>query len=64
MRPICSAKKERPQDLEEIPVRMYWDKMLLTKFPTFDPTWSDEVKLKWFEVFNKLLERNFPKGKQ
>ena len=51
-----------PQDLEEIPSRMSWDKILLTKFPTFDPTWTDEVKLKWFEAFGKLLERGLARG--
>ena len=51
-----------PQDLGEIPAEMAWNKILLTKFPTFDPTWTDEVKLKWFEAFDKLLERNCPTG--
>jgi hypothetical protein len=31
--------------------------MVLAKFPTFDPTWSDEVKLKWFEAFDTLLKK-------
>jgi len=53
-----------PQDLEEIPTEMSWNNILLTKFPTFDPTWTDEVKLKWFEAFDKLLERNFPTGRK
>jgi hypothetical protein len=34
-----------------------WDKMLLTKFPTFDPNWSDDVKLKWFTAFDELMRR-------
>jgi len=34
-----------------------WDKMLLTKFPTFDPDWSDDVKLKWFTAFDELMRR-------
>jgi len=38
-----------PNYLREIPDG------LLTKFPTFDPAWPDEVKLKWFEAFDKLL---------
>ena len=41
-----------PQHLEEIPDG------LLAKFPTFDPSWPDEVKLKWFEAFDKLLMRS------
>jgi hypothetical protein len=43
---------------------MSWDKMLLAKFPTFDPTWTDEVKLKWFEAFDKLLERDPSQGQK
>lgn len=43
-----------PQDFEEIPEEMSWDKMLLAKFPTFDPSWSDEVKLGWLEAFGEL----------
>lgn len=27
---------------------------LLTKFPVFDPAWSDDVKLKWFETFDEM----------
>ncbi len=37
---------------------------LATKFPTFDPSWSDEVKLKWFDAFDKLLTRSLVKGKK
>ena len=51
-----------PQNLEEISEQMSWDKMLLTKFPTFDPAWSDEVKLKWLEAFDELLRRGLAKG--
>ena len=51
-----------PQSLETIPPRIPWDEMLLTKFPTFDPTWSDEVKLKWFEAFDHLLKGGSTKG--
>jgi hypothetical protein len=59
-----NRKSTVPQDLEEIPLAMSWDKMLLAKFPTFDPTWTDEVKLKWFEAFDKLLERDLSKNKK
>ena len=37
-----------PHHLEKIPDE------LLAKFPTFDPSWSEEVQLKWFEAFDKL----------
>ncbi len=46
-----------PQSTEEIPEQMSWDKMLLSKFPAFDPNWNDEVKLKWFQAFDELLKR-------
>lgn len=46
-----------PQAADSIPPQMTWYETVLTKFPTFDPTWSDEVKLKWFEAFDALLKR-------
>ena len=46
-----------PQAADSIPAQMTWYETVLTKFPTFDPTWSDEVKLKWFEAFDTLLNR-------
>ena len=48
-----------PNDLEGIPEDRTWNTMLLAKFPTFDPNWSDEVKAKWFTAFDELLKR-FP----
>ena len=53
-----------PQTFEEMSPSMSWGKMLLSKFPTFDPTWTDEVKLKWFEAFDKLVERDLSTGKK
>jgi hypothetical protein len=51
-----------PQNVESMPNRMSWDELLLTKFPTFDPNWNDEVKMKWFAAFDEL-QRNFSKGR-
>ena len=34
-----------------------WERMLLEKFPSFDPSWSDEVKLSWFKAFDELMKR-------
>jgi len=48
-----------PPSLEEIPSEASWDKMLLTKFPTFDPSWSDGVKLGWLEAFDGLKFPSF-----
>jgi hypothetical protein len=30
---------------------------LLAKFPSFDPNWSEEVKLNWFSAFDELMKR-------
>jgi hypothetical protein len=30
---------------------------LLAKFPTLDPAWPDDVKSKWFDAFQQLMER-------
>jgi len=49
-----------PHNLEKIPEDMSWHTMLLDKFPTFDPNWNDEVKVKWFIAFDELLKR-YPK---
>lgn len=40
-----------------VPAQITWYEMVLAKFPTFDPTWSDDIKLKWFEAFDSLLKR-------
>ncbi len=48
-----------PQNAESVPHPMSWKELLLTKFPNFDPTWPNEVQLKWFEAFDELLKRGF-----
>jgi hypothetical protein len=40
---------------DSIPNKTLQD-LLLSKFPTLDPSWSDEVKSKWFDSFNKLMD--------
>ena len=40
-----------------IPSQYSWYEMVLAKFPTFDPGWPDDVKLKWFEAFELLLKQ-------
>jgi hypothetical protein len=45
------------QNGPEVPAQWSLDKILLSKFPTFDPNWTDEVKIKWFEAFDTLLRR-------
>ncbi len=51
-----------PENTEIIPDRISWDKILITKFPTFDPAWPDEIKLKWFDGFDQLLKRSLSLG--
>jgi hypothetical protein len=36
---------------------MSWKQMLLSKFPSFDPSWSPEVQAKWFEMFGNLMKQ-------
>ena len=38
------------------PEEVSWEKALLSKFPSFDPAWPDEVKSKWFDDFKALME--------
>lgn len=59
---IRTNRNLRVPDDTEMPEAMWhsWPGILLSKFPTFDPTWNDEVKLKWFAAFDELLKRGFP----
>jgi len=43
-----------------------WEKMLLEKFPNFNPEWPDDIKKKWFDAFRFLkrtLETSIPRRK-
>ena len=51
-----------PHSTELIPHQTSWKELLLTKFPSFDPTWPNEVQIKWFEAFDELLKRGFISG--
>lgn len=42
---------------DPVPTQSNWYEMVLAKFPAFDPAWSDDVKLKWFEAFDTLLKK-------
>ena len=48
---------EIPQAMPEVPGQIKWYEMVLDKFPTFDPGWSDEVQIRWFEAFDALLKK-------
>ncbi|HUG77975.1 MAG TPA: DUF5343 domain-containing protein [Burkholderiales bacterium] len=39
------------------PAAMSWHELLLSKFPSFDPSWPDDVKKKWFDSFIDLMQR-------
>ncbi|UCH43662.1 MAG: DUF5343 domain-containing protein [Dehalococcoidales bacterium] len=43
--------------VRSIPDQNSWYEMVLAKFPSFDPGWPDDIKLKWFEAFESLLKR-------
>jgi hypothetical protein len=47
-----------PQDGAVMEPHNHWKEMLINKFPTFDPGWPDEIKLKWFTAFDELIKRN------
>jgi hypothetical protein len=51
-----------PNTVELIPKQISWKELLLQKFPSFDPTWPNDVQLKWFEAFDELLKRGFISG--
>ncbi len=46
-----------PSAKHTVQAQSAWYEMVLAKFPTFDPSWSEEVKLRWFEAFDALLKR-------
>lgn len=43
------------------PPLMSWHELLLSKFPSFDPGWPDDVKSKWFDNFAELRKAGEPK---
>jgi hypothetical protein len=51
------ARTEIPQQPQLLPSGISMDKLLVDKFPGFDPAWPDDVKIKWFEAFDELLKR-------
>jgi hypothetical protein len=47
---------------DEIRDNNSWHSKLLEKFPTFDPSWNDDIKTKWFDAFDELLKRGLNRG--
>lgn len=50
-----------PQEKDSIPNTSQWHEMLLSKFPNFDPSWPDEIKMKWFSAFDEMLRKGAQK---
>jgi hypothetical protein len=51
-----------PQVAEDIPDNLSWHSLLLSKFPDFDPSWNDDIKVKWFSAFDELLKKGLSKS--
>lgn len=45
-----------PQPPPPPPPVVGWSELLLSKFPSFDPAWPDDVKTRWFDSFEKLMQ--------
>ena len=56
--PRTNGNSMASSDSGVVPEQTVWYEMVLAKFPNFDPTWTDEVKMKWFEAFDSLLDRD------
>lgn len=60
-----TAKSQESSEDSPPPVgQLGWSQMLLSKFPTFDPSWSAEVQAKWFDSFSKLMKADPQKGEE
>ncbi|MCL2678846.1 MAG: DUF5343 domain-containing protein [Dehalococcoidia bacterium] len=55
-------RTEIPKQAIPIPNGITLDKLLIDKFPGFDPSWSDDIKVKWFAAFDELLKRTGGEG--
>jgi hypothetical protein len=53
--PEDHRRSESETELPASPSNKTLQDLLLSKFPTLDPSWSDEVKAKWFDSFNQLM---------
>jgi hypothetical protein len=55
-------EKSMPQSVEELPDNSAILIKLIDKFPDFDPSWNDELKLKWIATFDELFQKVIFKG--
>jgi hypothetical protein len=53
-----STKQRMVNDSQEVVQSLPWSQVLLAKFPSFDPSWSDNVKTRWFDSFEELMKRS------
>ncbi|MDD4860083.1 MAG: DUF5343 domain-containing protein [Dehalococcoidales bacterium] len=47
----------------EVPQHNGWGESLMAKFPSFDPSWAEELQMSWFKAFDELLRRFPANGK-
>jgi len=45
------ARGSKPLEVQAEPA---WERLLLEKFPNFDPEWTEDLKKKWFDAFAGL----------
>jgi hypothetical protein len=46
-----------PQEMEQLPDKDLLLTKLLDKFPEFNPSWNDDLKLRWIGTFDELFTR-------
>jgi hypothetical protein len=47
--PLVSPNGKQTENLS-------WQEIYLSKMPDFDPSWSEEIKTKWFDGMSKVME--------
>ncbi len=52
-----SAETVTADNNTTVPNGTSMDKLLINKFPDFEPSWPDEIKVKWFAAFDELIKR-------
>ena len=54
--PISEKQPSGGEDTGSHEETASWKQLFISKYPNFDPTWSDEVKAKWFDGMKDLKE--------
>ena len=58
-----TSEEDQPPHVPQFSAQVSgWEDRLLEKFPTFDPSWPDEIKTKWFAGFDRLMAAKRGKG--